>query len=159
MPLYIANCTVGKYRFGYRYPEGAKVIYLDILSGQQEMIGANYNSDQIIAVIAQLEFYNHKRLDEINRSAKGFNGLVFSDKPITVSKIEQGYEVVMSEAEARSAEAIKKGAQTFDIQARQQAKRATGKQVGHLVEVELAEDKNPANAAKLTFVDGKEARA
>lgn len=103
MKLFIANCTHQKHKFNYKLPESMQPFVMDIESGKQIQL-PEMNSDEINYVLSQHEPYGMK---DVNRIDKNFSGLCYSiEKPISVSKINDGHDQQQENMQAMSKEVL-----------------------------------------------------
>jgi hypothetical protein len=126
----------------YRLPESKQSLFVDIPSGQQRDIGTrDWSSSQRDFVIRQLERFGARERSQINTKLKDFGGLVYSfDKELTEEKIQVSHEVVLDNAEKRSAKEAINSAIAFDAATRD---KKTNKRLAKVSEVEVIEDVNP----------------
>jgi hypothetical protein len=90
MKLYIGNATSQNFDFHYRLPEsrGHRSQYIEM--GRQTLISGDLSQADVDAIIKQGSQYGMISVEEVDRRATMFHGLVYSvDKPIASTKIEK----------------------------------------------------------------------
>ena len=137
--LYIANTTKQNLRHFYRVFEHAQSRFVDIPSGTQVPLGANWTKEQTDAVIQNLERYGARRASEAGRKMEKFHGILYSvDKPVNESQIILGHENVVEMQKRRSADEAIKGAKAMDIAARPRGNRK--ERLAKVTGVEVVQD-------------------
>jgi hypothetical protein len=90
MKLFIGNATSQNFNFHYRLPERKSVFQQFIAYGQQIQISGDLSQPEVDAIIQQGSTYGMLAVEEIDRHATRYHGLVYSvGKQIASSNIEK----------------------------------------------------------------------
>jgi hypothetical protein len=101
---------------------------IKIPSGHQVELGKTWNSQQVEAVIGQLETFGARNVKDLSgRTLRDFAGLLYStDKPISAERIETAHETVVEHQEKRSVQEFTKNALGLDASLRDKRTRKRG---------------------------------
>jgi hypothetical protein len=90
MRIFIGNATSQNFDFHYRLPETRGFRSQFIEMGRQVTISGDLSQKDIDEIVEQGSIYGMISVDEVDRRATKYHGLVYSvDKPISSSKIEK----------------------------------------------------------------------
>ncbi len=107
MDIYIANSTRQAMRIWLRVAEmdgSNRLRRVNITPGGQEVV-KGLSKGQADLVVAQLRTYGALRREEISRSIKRFDGIVFAfDNPISENAIQHGHAEQIDYAQQRAVE-------------------------------------------------------
>lgn len=143
--LYIANTTKQNITHCFRAPETARTQMVEIPSGQQQIIGKDWNTGQTDEVIRHLEIYGAREAKTIKAKTENFSGLLYSTgAPIKDYQIVAGHEAVVDHQERTSADEATKSALAFDNANRVKTGKSKGKRTAKVTSVEVTQD-TPAN--------------
>jgi hypothetical protein len=151
--LYIANCSTQRQELPLRVPEKKQPVYYVIENGEQIEIGKDWNSTQYDEVVRQLDRRGARYISAISQRVLVFDGLVYSDKAVPETKIQQGYEETVKSQEARSEKALRATVQAFDKEVRGKSKGNRDK-APRRVEMEFEAEQTPSNRARVVYEDG-----
>lgn len=113
MKLYVANTTRQEFILAMRLPNLGE-IHPHISSGKQVEL-KDLVEAQVEAVIKHLERFGARKREELRGKVRDFDGLVYSDKPITESEYHAGNEAVLDKAQDRSVTEATKAAMGADM--------------------------------------------
>jgi hypothetical protein len=140
--IYVANGTKQRLKFHYRLPESARIHELEVHSGHQQVIGAEWTQQYVDYFIWQLENAGFKRSHDTNGRMENFSGWMYSlDKPTTATEIESGHEARVEAQEKISAIEAQRGALAMDQANRLPKDRR--KRLAKVTTVEVEQETDP----------------
>jgi len=136
--IYIANCSKSDFLFTYMLVENPRPFHHKIRAGSQ--ICLNLDKSETDQIIKQHSIYGMQPVDNVT---KGFSGLAYAFKPISVEAIQAGISQKDQENIERALETRKNTAAATDHILQEKAREFGSRQTAPL-EIEVIEEKrNP----------------
>lgn len=136
MTLYIGNTTRQHNHLEVRLPEGRNTFSEMIYSGRQIKVGS-LSPGQEAALIEHISRYGAIERSKLHGKAKGFEGTVYSEKPLKMEEFHYGLEEVLDHAEDRAVTEAVKSAIAAD---KHMIDKQTGQRLSASTEIEMEEE-------------------
>lgn len=158
--LYVANPSQQKINFNYRDPRDNQLKFLEILSGGNAVFPGDFNDDQSIKMINQLEFYGARNGAEIYATVPNFLGLLWRiGDPMSSDEIMLGNSALNDTLQSRAAVEATKAALGTAQAALDDSKGPSAREVSLEIKQVPAKGSLPKDAVNMTLGVAKDGTA